>query len=158
MNDKIHIEPGTMIIEVNDAGETISLPLGDQAFTGGLVELMQTFSQKADELSSAAGKIDTSANTAEKVNELSAVASLNLRICAEMRERTDALFADEVCRKVFGDIVPSLSAFSYFFDQLSPFVAKYRDDMIAACKKSVEKYTKKYHRDSDERGSEYGRS
>ena len=150
MNDKIHIETGTKIIEVNDAGETISLPLGDQAFTGGLVELMQTFSEKADELSDAVGKIDKNADSAEKAAALSDVASLNLRICTEMKEKTDALFADEVCRKVFGGIVPSLSAFSDFFDQLSPFVAKYRDDLIKSYKKSVEKYTKKYHRDSDE--------
>lgn len=149
MSDKISVNSGVKVIEVNDAGETISLPLGDQAFTNGLLELMQLFSVKAGEVAQACKNIDIVADASAKAEQLSTAASLNLKVCTEMKERVDALFGDEVCRKVFGDIVPSMTAFSDFFDQLAPFIEEYGREREAKLRQRLEKYTKKYPKNDD---------
>ena len=94
MSDIISVKSGVKVVEVNDLGETISLPLGDQAFTHGLVELMQMFSDKSGEVSHACKNIEISGNAAEKAEQLSAAASLNLKVCTEMKDRVAALFGD----------------------------------------------------------------
>lgn len=149
MSDKISVNSGVKVIEVNDQGETISLPLGDQAFTNGLVELMQMFSDKAGEVAQACKNIDISEDAAAKAEQLSAVASLNMKVCAELKERVDALFGDEACRKVFGDIVPGMAAFSDFFDQLAPFIEEYGREKEEKLRQRLEKYTKKYQKSDD---------
>lgn len=60
--------------------------------------------------------------------QLSTVADLYLTVCQQMKERVDAVFADEVCRKAFGNITPGLDAFSEFFEKLSPFVLEYQEN------------------------------
>lgn len=149
MSDIISVKSGVKVVEVNDFGDTISLPLGDQAFTNGLVELMQLFAVKAGEVAHACKNIDIGADAAAKAEQLSAVASLNLKACTEMKDRVDALFCDEACRKVFGDIVPSMEAFSDFFDQLAPFMEEYGRERAEESRRRVEKYTKKYKKTDD---------
>ena len=149
MSDKISVNSGVKVIEVNDQGETISLPLGDPAFTHGLVELMQLFSVKAGEVAQACKDIDIGADAAAKAEQISSVASLNLKVCTEMKERVDALFGDDVCKKVFGNIVPGMAAFSDFFDQLAPFIEEYGREREEKLRQRLEKYTKKYQKSDD---------
>ncbi len=149
MSDKISVNSGVKVIEVNDQGETISLPLGDPAFTHGLVELMQLFSVKSGEIAQACKNIDISAVAAAKAEQLSVVASLNLKVCTEMKERVDALFGDDVCRKVFGNIIPGMAAFSDFFDQLAPFIEEYGRERESKLRQRLEKYTKKYQKNDN---------
>lgn len=149
MSDKISVNSGVKVIEVNDQGETISLPLGDPAFTHGLVELMQMFSDKVGDVEQACKNIDTSAVAAAKAEQLSVVASLNLKVCTEMKERVDALFGADACRKVFGDIVPGLAAFADFFDQLAPFMEEYGREREEKLRQRLAKYTKKYQKNDD---------
>ncbi len=139
----IAISTGTKVIGVNDNGDTIRLPLGDQAFTHGFLKLMQELSDKAQEVAEQI-KAVKEGTSADKVAQLSTVADLNLTICQQMKERTDAVFADEVCRKVFGDIVPGLDAFSEFFEKLSPFVLEYQENMRNKSEERIKKYTEKY--------------
>lgn len=137
----IMIDAGTKVIGVNDNGETIHLPLGDQEFTRSFLKLMQEFSEKAREISE---QIKAVKEDTDKVTQLVTVADLNLTICRQMKERVDAVFADEVCRKVFGDIVPGLDAFSEFFEKLSPFVLEHQKNMRDKSEERVRKYTERY--------------
>ena len=137
----IMFDAGTKVIGVNDNGETIHLPLGDQEFTCSFLKLMQEFSEKAQEISE---QIKAVKEDADKVTQLVTVADLNLTICRQMKERVDAVFADEVCRKVFGDIVPGLDAFSEFFEKLSPFVLEHQKNMRDKSEERVRKYTERY--------------
>lgn len=137
----IMIDAGTKVIGVNDNGETIRLPLGDQEFTRSFLKLMQEFSEKAQEISE---QIRSVKEDTDKVTQLVTVADLNLTICRQMKERVDAVFADEVCRKVFGDIVPGLDAFSEFFEKLSPFVLEHQKNMRDKSEERVRKYTERY--------------
>lgn len=137
----IMIDAGTKVIGVNDNGETILLPLGDQEFTRSFLKLMQEFSEKAQEISE---QIKAVKEDTDKVTQLVTVADLNLTICRQMKERVDAVFADEVCRKVFGDIVPGLDAFSEFFEKLSPFVLEHQKNMRDKSEERIKKYTEKY--------------
>ena len=139
----IAISTSTKVIGVNDNGDTIRLPLGDQAFTHGFLKLMQELSDKAQEVAEQIRAVKEDAS-ADKVVQLSTVADLNLTICQQMKERVDSVFADEVCRKVFGDIVPGLDAFSEFFEKLSPFVLEYQENMRNKSEERIKKYTEKY--------------
>lgn len=139
-NMKLAIDNGTRKIEVNDQGECIILPLGDQAFVSGLLELMKKFSESAEKVESA---IDAAEEDTDSV--LKAV-DLNLNVCKEIASQTDSLFRDEVCRKVFGDIVPSLTTFAEFFDKLAPFVRAYGEERTSETKRRIAKYTQKYHK------------
>lgn len=139
----IMINSGTKVVGVNDNGDTIRLPLGDQEFTLNFLRLMQELSDKAQEIAKQirAVKEDTSA---DKVAQLSTVADLYLTVCQQMKERVDAVFADEVCRKVFGSITPGLDAFSEFFEKLSPFVLEYQENTRSKSEERIKKYTEKY--------------
>lgn len=139
----IMISTGTKVIGVNDNGDTIRLPLGDQAFTRGFLKLMQELSDKAQEVAEQIKSVKEDTST-DKVAQLSTVADLNLTICQQMKERVNTVFMDEVCRKVFGDIVPGLDAFSEFFEKLSPFVLEYQENMKSKSEERIKKYTEKY--------------
>lgn len=139
----IMIDAGTKVIGVNDNGETILLPLGDQEFTRSFLKLMQELSDKAQKVAEQIKAVKEDTST-DKVAQLSTVADLNLTICQQMKERVDAVFADEVCRKVFGDIVPGLDAFSEFFEKLSPFVLEHQKNMRDKSEEHVRKYTERY--------------
>ncbi len=60
----IMINSGTKVVGVNDNGDTIRLPLGDQEFTLNFLRLMQELSDKAQEIAKQirAIKEDTSAD------------------------------------------------------------------------------------------------
>lgn len=137
----IMVNTGTKVIGVNDNGDTIHLPLGDQEFTRNFLKLMQELSDKAQKI---AEQIKAVKEDTDKVTQLSMVADLNLTICQQMKERVDAVFADDVCRKVFGDIIPGLDAFSEFFEKLSPFVLEYQESMRSKSEARIKKYTEKY--------------
>ncbi len=135
---RISISSSVKKIEVNDQGEYILLPLGDQVFISGLLNLMRKFSESADEVEKA---FRTAGEDAGSVSE---AVALNLNTCEGIKTEVDALFKDEVCKKVFGDIVPSLTAFSEFFDKLAPFVKKYSDEKARETRERIKKYTGKY--------------
>lgn len=49
--ESIRVNSGVKIIEVNDAGETISLPLSDDSFIQGFFKLLNELKDKADAIS-----------------------------------------------------------------------------------------------------------
>ena len=134
----IMINSGTKVVGVNDNGDTIRLPLGDQEFTLNFLRLMQELSDKAQEIAKQIRAVKE-ATSADKVAQLSTVADLYLTVCQQMKERVDAVFADEVCRKVFGNIT-----FSEFFEKLSPFVLEYQENTRSKSEERIKKYTEKY--------------
>lgn len=113
---KIRVSTG-IVIEVNDAGETITMNVEDQMFLDRFCNLMEEFRKIADEM-------DTEGVESLELKEHVA---LVIDRTKTLMNRIDDVFGEECCRKVFGDTVPGPYVIADFFDQLQPIVEKYMD-------------------------------
>ena len=107
--ESIRVNSGVKIIEVNDAGETISLPLSDDSFIQGFFQLLNELKDKADAISA-------------KDNDVMCAIDAVVEFDKEIRDKTDALIGENTCKKVFGAVLPSSDQFLDFFSQLIPIV------------------------------------
>lgn len=134
-------------IKVNDNGEYIVLNLDDQRFLPDLLDLMNDFKRIAAENEDRVKVVEAMPEDTEqeKMEKVAASAAVNLEVCKELSTRVDKTFRDCVCRKVFGDIVPSVASFAEFFDQIGALVKRFAEEQKAERDKRVQKYTGKYH-------------
>lgn len=116
--DKIRIQRNIKRIEVNDNGDTLELNFDDlnlpyrfyamikkletdrEKFTKGLAEKIKDMSDE-----------DAAAAFVEAERELNVY----------MRDAIDEVFGEGTCRKVYGDILPSVEMHMQFFDALRPY-------------------------------------
>lgn len=120
MENKIRINSSTKKINVNDEGEFILLPLADDSFVLGFYKLMDYVQDSARRIpgltEDAAGNVDA----VEQIVELE----------KETRAKVEALFGEGTCRKVFGDILPSMDLFVEFFGSVVPFLEEYKQERV----------------------------
>lgn len=121
MENKIRITRGIKKIEVNDDGEFIFLPVSDDGFVVRFYKLMDQISEQAKELeeqeaSDITGRLDL----VEKV------------VGMEQKTKRDVedLFGEGTCRKVFGEILPSMDLFVEFFGSILPFFEEYKKERM----------------------------
>lgn len=127
--NKIRVDRG-LEIEVNDAGETICIPMDDMMFVANFNDLIETFDEVEKELEEKEGKLT------EK-EELRLIVDKTKTIM----DKINTLFHDEkCCIKVFGDIVPAPWLLADFFEQLLPYVKQHSD---ARQKTILSKYSNK---------------
>lgn len=120
-------------INVNDAGDTICIPVDDMNFIENYNRVLEAFERVDKEL-------DAKEGTLTQKEELQFIIQKTKEIMNEINN----LFMDEqCCRKVFGDIVPSPYLLADFFEQLYPYIEKYADERQ---KKIMEKYKKTVRR------------
>lgn len=140
--NKINVASEAVQITVNDAGETITLNLQDQRFIHTVTALVTDFNADTEQYKARCEEIaamphDTSE---ERFAQFTALAAVNNDVCGMLKGKVDDVFGADTCRKVFGDIVPSIDAFADFFNQLS-------DIMAERCSVRLEKlrqYTERY--------------
>lgn len=137
MANKLRVNTGAVVIEVNDAGESITLPFGDQQFPTRFFALLEDFNGKQAEYEQRANEIDTS-NKSE-LEKAKHGTALNLEIHQYFKKEIDRIFGAETCRKVFGEIVPGIELYADFFNQLTPYFEKYAKERAA----KVQKYSAK---------------
>ena len=144
----LRVERQAKTIQVNDQGEYIVLNLDDQQFLPELLKLMNDFKGISEKNESRVREIEEMPDGTDKeyMEKVETSAVFNLEICKELKRRIDQTFHDDVCRKVFGDIVPSVAAFAEFFDQLGDLIKKFTDERRAVQNDRISKYTSKYHR------------
>lgn len=125
--DSFRVSTGAKRIEVNDAGECITLNLGDQSFLPRLSAVIDAFNARMPEYEAHAKELDamTVETEQDNFNKLKDMAQYNEKIHRELMSEIDGVFQDEVCRKVFGAIVPPMDMFADFFKQLAPYIEKY---------------------------------
>lgn len=125
MNGKIRIERGVKKIEVNDNGEFIMLPVSDDGFVLSFYRMMEDIQKKGKSLSA-------EIRDEETVDSLEKIVAVE----REVKQKVDALFGGGTCKKVFGDILPSMDLFVEFFGSLVPFLEEYQSER----KPKMEKY------------------
>lgn len=121
MENKIRVASGVKKIEVNDDGEFISLPVADDNFVVRFYRLMDGIGERAKEIGAKFRKILLERSM--RVEKVVAVEK-------ETKREVDELFGDGTCRKVFGDILPSMDLFVEFFGSLLPFFEEYKQDRM----------------------------
>ena len=112
--DSIRINNGVKVIEVNDAGDTIRLPLSDDSFVKGFYGLLNDIKTQAEAISA------KKADIAETIDDV-------VKFDEEVRDKTDALIGEDTCKKVFGDVLPS----SDMFIELFPFIEDHTNKRVA---------------------------
>ncbi len=126
--EKLRVSRG-IEIEVNDAGDTICIPVDDMNFIENYNKLLEAFRCVDNELKEKEG-------TMAPKEELQFIISKTKEIMNEI----NMLFMDEqCCVKIFGDIVPSPYLIANFFEQLCPLVEKHATERQ---KKIMAKYKK----------------
>lgn len=114
--NKIRINSG-IVVEVNDAGETITVNVEDQ-------QLVARFYQMIEKLDAIKANVEAAGLQGTKEGEkIQFMIEQSKEIMAEI----DAVFGAECCRKVFGDIVPNPYLIADFFDQMTPVIKQYTD-------------------------------
>lgn len=126
MENKIRISSCTKKIEVNDAGEYIVLPLSDDSFVTRFYRMLAGIQEAAKQTAKA--DPESAADIMKTVDEIVAVER-------ETRQKVDELFGAETCRKVFGDVLPSMDLFVDFFAALVPFFEEYKQHRAAKMSK-----------------------
>lgn len=144
MTNKITVDSGIKKIEVNDKGECITFSTRDQAFIVGLVALVQDFDKKKEEYRAKLAEVEAmpSDTQEEQIARAVAACDFNMKICGQLKQQVDETFHDDVCRKVFGDITPTVDAFAEFFIQLAPLVSIAQAEQHERVRKYTDKYRK----------------
>ena len=113
--EKIRVKSG-IPIEVNDDGDTITIPVEDMQFMDGFYGMIDKFTDASTRLSNL--------QTDDTREELNAV----IDECRMITQEIDMVFGVDCCKKVFGDIIPSPYVVMDFFDQIVPIIDRYANE------------------------------
>ncbi len=116
--EKIRIARNVKRIEVNDEGEFIELDFDDLNLPYRYYAMLKRFEKDRAEFSRELSEKLKGKTAAESTEELvEAERGLNMYF----RDAIDEVFGEGTCRKVYGDILPSIEMHLQFFDALRPY-------------------------------------
>ena len=115
--NQIRVTSG-IIIEVNDNGDTITVNAEDQGFIDKFFDLRD----RLDEVAKKMGNADVK-NQGEREQLRASITGTK-----EIMAKIDALFGDNACKKVFGDIIPNPYLIADYLEQLTPIVRQYMNE------------------------------
>lgn len=107
-----------IVVNVNDNGDTITIPVEDQQFIDRFYRLIDKLDKISAEMNSDAVKALETRSQVQKLMELT----------KDLMEDIDEMFGEGCCRKVFGDMIPSPYLLADFFEQLTPVAEQYMDE------------------------------
>ncbi len=139
MSDSIRISSGEKKIEVNESGDFITLEMKNTTFMNGLLCLIKELETESNALSSRISQVEGGS-----IEEISATMAQAEEVCGKLAEKTDGLFGEGTCRKVFGEQAPGIYEFADFFGQIGTLIRKYGEEENAKAVEIVEKYKEKY--------------
>lgn len=132
--DKIRIQRNVKRIEVNDNGEILELDFDDLNFPYNFYAMIKKFETDRVKFTEELAENLKGKSDEESVDEMIA-AERELNIY--MRDAIDKVFGEGTCRKVYGDILPSVEMHMQFFDALRP----YFEDELKRRQQKMNKYS-----------------
>lgn len=138
MSDSIRVQRAGKKVEVNDAGEYITLDLYDVGFLGRTLGLIKQFEDGAKSLSAQA-----EAANRESVDEIRDLARKSDEECGKLAAKIDEVFGADSCRKIFGERTPGIYELADFFGQIGELIKKYGNERAEKYKEKYAKYDKK---------------
>lgn len=137
--EKIRVNSGIKI-EVNDAGDTITIPVEDMQFMDRLYGMIDNVKKSANRLSSVKNE-----NTRDQLNKI-------IEECNNITQEIDALFGAGCCKKIFGDVTPTPYVIIDFFNQLGPIIGRYANERQS---RIMKKYNVNGHRQGTKKKNYY---
>lgn len=132
--DRIRITRNIRRIEVNDSGEYITLDFDDLDLPYRFYGMLRGFGEKRAQF---AERLSESVKHGE--NNPIAIAEVEREMNIYFRDAVDEVFGAGTCRKVYGDILPSVEMHLEFFDALRP----YFEEEAARRREKMNKYSAK---------------
>lgn len=126
--DSLRINSNIKTIEVNDAGECISIPMGDTTFFERFGSIIKYFEQKKDEIDRQGRELSEKykEKPEDDIDRFMDAVQYYAALCREVCEELDKLFGEGCCRKVFSGIEsPGVELIGDFFEQITPLLQKY---------------------------------
>lgn len=117
MTEKLsfRIDNGVRNIEVNDNGDTITLKLGDTNFQKKTFEL---YSSLGDKIKIAETLKEETPENIQKIDD----------IIQSTTNDIDNWLGKDTCKKIFGDILPSMNLIAELFDAIIPYIEEYNEN------------------------------
>lgn len=116
--EKIRLQRNIKHIEVNDDGECIDLDFDDLNLPYRFYGMIRRFEK--DRAAFAAELAEKLKNGSSKDNADELI-DAERRLNIYLRDAVDEVFGEGTCRKVYGDILPSVEMHLQFFDALHPY-------------------------------------
>lgn len=123
----LRIDNGVRIIEVNDDGDTINLNLGDSEFQKKGMEIYNALTEKIKIMEAITEETDENLQKIEDIRK-------------SMVKSIDDWIGKDTCKKVFGNISPSLDLITIFISEIIPFIEEYNDNREKRTQKVMSKY------------------
>lgn len=116
--EKIRLQRNIKRIEVNDDGEFITLDFDDLNLPYRFYGIVRKFEKDRAEFAAKLAEKLKDGSPEETNDELiNAERELNIYL----RDAVDKVFGEGTCRKVYGDILPSVEMHLQFFEALRPY-------------------------------------
>lgn len=132
--DKIRIQRNVKRIEVNDNGDILELDFDDLNLPYNFYAMIKKFeTDRAKFTEELAAKLK--GKSSDEISDELVDAERELNIY--MRDAIDKVFGEGTCRKVYGDILPSVEMHLQFFDALRPFF----DEELKRRQEKMNKYS-----------------
>lgn len=138
--DSLRLDSGVKKIEVNDAGEYISINLSDNTFFDRFNGFIDWFDKKQIEVEQKSAELkekypndksDGEADGKAKFNfeQFADYTKLYKEVCDDVSNRLDDLFGDNCLQKVFPDVQsPGFELIIDFLDAITPYLKKYAQE------------------------------
>lgn len=115
--ERISFDNGDKRVEINDSGDYIVIPMGDNTFPQRVIE----FSKKAEEQYN----ILLEKEKELRGSDVEIISNMRAGILLNVGLLFDGLFGDGSCKKVFGNLAPSMDIMVSFMEQIAPLVNKF---------------------------------
>lgn len=140
MSDSIRVQRPGKKIEVNDSGEYIVLEIKNTTFMNNLICLMKELETASNNLLSQVSQDENGS-----VDEISSAIGQAADVCGKLAARTDEVFGEGTCRKVFGKQAPGIYELADFFSQIGDLLHKYTEEESAEISGKISRYKAKYN-------------
>ena len=116
--EKIRIARNVKRIEVNDEGEFIELNFDDLNLPYKYYAMLKRFEKDRVKFTEELTESVKGKNSEESAAEF---VEAERRLNIYFRDAVDEVFGEGTCRKVYGDILPSVDMHMQFFDAIRPY-------------------------------------
>lgn len=113
MAEKLRIAVDNVVLEVNDNGDTITLPLADERFMQKVMDYIQSMQDGAKSIENTGSEFD--------------IIQADITYHTNLKDGFNDAFGERAYEKVFGDdIVVGVEYIAEFFEQIMPYIEKYQ--------------------------------
>lgn len=118
--DRICLNNGNKKIEINDSGDYIVIPMGDNSFPERVIKFSKDAENKY--------KLLVEKEIELKDSDIEVVSKMRSEIFTSIGSMFDELFGIGSCKIVFGNIAPSHDIMLDFMEQIVPLVERYASE------------------------------